>query len=216
MVIRKEESEKIFLLKNQGISIPIISKFLKIKKCTITAHCRKKSHEEELYEALPYLNNINNFRSSKGYTIGKNEFIIDILKRNINSFDSLLIIGFQHCKEIINLMDQKNKKVIAVDARSSVFSGFERIKKIRTDAVDSKFMYILDSIKYDYPNCAVYLNLTGEADLIEYIYDSNFYPIIAVTSPRGPKGYEKSSLGRSELLGFENYQISKIHLSVHE
>jgi hypothetical protein len=217
MVITNEVAEKIFNWRSQGISVSWISYYLGISENTIISHLRLKSYEKELYEAMPNLKRRSNFCSTSGYCPEKIKYIVNTMKKNINLFDAILIIGFEHCKSIVNLMDQTNKKIIGNDVRESVFSRYPQVQKIVKDAVDLEFRDTLDEIKRTNSRCAAYVNLTGKADLIEYVFSCDFNPIVAVVYDREDKTRYTSSLNRCKDLGFKTYHLSKkTYLAIYE
>lgn len=208
MVITESKSKKIFRMRGKKISILKIAKRLDLKEGTVHSHCTMKSYRKELNQALPFLEKRSNFKSTAGYTPEKIEPITNVLKKYNRSFDSLIIIGYQNCDKIVDLMLKKKKKVIANDVRPNVFCNYKEIYTILMDAISLKFRKTLDEIKNFNPRCAAYINLTGGENLIKHVFKKGFYPIIATVSSRPGRNKKFSSLERCEKLGFKTYRIA--------
>lgn len=208
-VITKEVAEQMLQLRKQGKSIPKISKTFGLNPGSVRMHFYRQTNEKEWQEAKASVPNMNRayYCPSSGFDPKKLKHVIDTLKRNIYAFTTLLIIGYQHCEEIVDLMKRYGIHVIAIDCRRQAFYGAEGIETIVANALDlEEITKILDRIIRDYPKCAIYYNLTGRIYLLEEIYKRKFYPKISVVSSR-LGGKDVSSFEQSKQLNAKSHHL---------
>lgn len=215
-VITEDIDKQISEMRKQSISVEKIARILNLNPGSLKIYLYRKSYRKEWNEAKDICP-LDDFCPTGGFSPEKIKLIIDVLKRVIDKYKSLLIIGYQHCEEIVDLMKKYKKYIIVVDCREQAFGEDKSIKTYRANANGQKFKNILDEIKLNYPNVAVYNNLTGRKKLIGEVYKRDFYPIITVASERPGRNQKISAAEKCRELGATTYKLSRnMKLAVSE
>lgn len=208
-VITKDIEKKISKMKDEGKSIEEISKILGLNSSSVRSHCYNQLSEKDWKEAKDSVPGMKRYQfcPTNGFNSKKLEYVMDTLKRNINKFPALTIIGYQHYKKPVRLMKRKKKHIIGIDCRKKVFNRSKGIEPIVANALDLKeFTKTLNRIKYNYPNCAIYYNLTGRKELLKEIH-KRFSIVASVVSSRPGYGQRVSSLDCARELGAKLHHL---------
>lgn len=137
------------------------------------------------------------------------------LMKNLDRFDSLVIIGYQNCRSLDKIMKKENKTVVAIDIGTfedeKINWEFRKFKKENGEnaytynVTDKSFYTLFKAIVEKYKRCAIFINLTGQLQIIRFVKECKCPLILAVVGPRAGKGKDKkdSSLEGCKAIGAE-------------
>lgn len=141
----------------------------------------------------------------KGYHKEKLFYIGYWLGKHSKDFEALDIIGFEHCKEIVEMMRTEGKEILAFDVNFRKFRGLSENERVCLDADSKEAQLIFRLLPKER---GAYVNLHGNIHLIETLAKTHKF-VMAIATPRGPRGKFHSALEILRKKGAEVHRIGK-------